>query len=182
MHRLKAVLILAALTAWPPVHEGRASAPFAGEVSELQGGTTEPLVIVVNRANPVDNLSFSELRIVFLGGRSHWANGRRITLVMRGPGDPERKAVLRDIYGMDEDQLKTHFLRGLFTGEILLSPKVLATPSGVKRFVFNVPGAIGYLRMSDVDGSVKVVRIDNLLPSDRGYRLHSQFQVANESE
>ena len=182
MRRLTAVLIVVALTAWPPAHTGRAAAPLAGEISELQGGAAEPLVIVVNRTNPVDNLSFSELRTVFLGGRSHWANGRRITLVMRGPGDPERKAVLRDVYGMDEDQLKTHFLRGLFTGEILLSPKVLATPSGVKRFVFNVPGAIGYLRLNDVDASVKMVRIDNLLPSDKGYRLHAQFQVANESE
>lgn len=182
MRRLTTVLIILALTAWPPADAGRAVVPVAGELSGQQSGTTEPLVIVVNRANPVGNLSFTELRTIFLGGRSHWADGRRITLVMRGPGDPERKAILRDVCGMDEDQLKTHFLRGLFTGEILLSPKILATPSGVKRFVFNVPGAIGYLRISDVDASVKTVRIDNHLPSDKGYRLHAQFQVANESE
>ncbi len=182
MRGLTTVLIVLALTAWPAAHAGRAVVPVAGELSEQQSGTTEPLVIVVNRANPVDDLSFTELRTIFLGGRSHWTDGRRITLVMRGPGDPERKAILRDVCGMDEDQLKTHFLRGLFTGEILLSPKILATPAGVKKFVFNVPGAIGYLRLSDVDASVKTVRIDNHLPGDKGYRLHAQFQVANESE
>jgi len=182
MHRLTAVLMTLALTVLPPTHTGRAAASLAGETPEQLGGSSEPLVIVVNRTNPVDNLSFSELRTVFLGGRSHWANGRRLTLVMRGPGDPERKTILRDVCGMDEDQLKTHFLRGLFTGEILLSPKLLATPSGVKKFVFNVPGAIGYLRMSDVDDSVKMVRIDNLLPTDKGYKLHTQLQVVNETE
>jgi hypothetical protein len=83
---------------------------------------------------------------------------------------------------MNEAQLKTHFLRGLFTGDILLSPKILATPSGVKKFVFNVPGAIGYLRMSDMDATVKAVRIDHLLPSEKGYRLHTQLQVANEGD
>ena len=48
---------------------------------------------------------------------------------------------------MNEDQLKNHFLHGLFTGEILVSPKTLSTPTGVRKFIFNVPGAIGYLRV-----------------------------------
>ena len=135
-------------------------------------GPAEPLVIVVNRSNPVNNLSFTELRRVFLGERSHWGNDRRITLVFRDPGELERNVILRDVCGMNEDELKTHFLRGLFTGEILVSPKILSTPTGVRKFIFNVPGAIGYLRISDVDDSVKVVRLDELLPNDKGYRLH----------
>jgi ABC-type phosphate transport system substrate-binding protein len=140
---------------------------------------TEPLVIVVNRSNPVDDVSFSELRKIFLGTRSHWANGRRITLVMREPGDPERMAILRDVCGMSEDQLKNHFLHGLFTGEILVSPKILSSPTGVRKFIFNVPGAIGYLRVGDVDPTVKVLRIDELLPEDKGYRLHVQSELVN---
>ena len=153
--------------------------PRGEPLSAQQSAASEPLAIVVNRSNPVDDLSFTELRTVFLGGRSHWSNGRRITLVMRQPGDPERKAILRDVCGMNEDQLNTHFLRGLFTGEILVSPKILDTPAGVRKFLFNVPGAIGYLRVSDVDGSVKTVRIDNLLPGDKGYKLHAQSQAAD---
>jgi len=140
---------------------------------------SEPLAIVVNRSNPLDNLSSAELHTIFLGGRGYWTNGRRITLVMREPGEPERKTILRDVCGMDEEQFKTHFLRGLYTGEILVSPKILATPSGVRKFIFNVPGAIGYLRISDVDATVKVVRLNELLPEDKGYRLHVQNQAVN---
>jgi len=33
------------------------------------------------------------------------------------------------------------------------------------------PGAVGYLRASDVDNSVKVVRVNGLLPEDDGYPL-----------
>jgi phosphate transport system substrate-binding protein len=139
----------------------------------------EPLAIVVNRSNTVEDLSSRELQSVFLGERSHWANGRRITLVMRDPGEPERKTILRDVCGMTEDQLKTHVLRGLFTGEILVSPKILSTPSGVRRFIFNVPGAIGYLRVRDVDASVKVLTIDKLPPSDKDYKLHVLPQGVN---
>lgn len=135
------------------------------------GPGTAPLAIVVNRSNPVNELSFAELRNIFLGNRSHWPDGKRITLVMRDPEQPERRAVLRDICGMNEEQFKTHFLHGLFTGEILVSPKILSTPTGVRKFIFNVPGAIGYLRVSDLDDTVKVVRIDELSPDDRNYRL-----------
>jgi ABC-type phosphate transport system substrate-binding protein len=154
------------------------SAPSA-QASSGQNGTNEPLAIVVNRANSVNNLTMAELRRVFLGDRSHWPNDRRITLVMREPGEPERKTMLHDVYQMDEGALKNHFLRGLFTGEIQVSPKVLASAVGVRKFVFNVPGAIGYMRLSDVDGSVKVIRIDELLPGDKKYKLHVEVRPPN---
>jgi hypothetical protein len=80
---------------------------------------------------------------------------------------------------MDENSLKNHFLRGLFTGEILVSPKTLATAAGVRKFVFNVPGAIGYVRLTDVDGTVKVLRINELLPEDKKYKLHVELRPAN---
>ena len=144
-----------------------------------QGNLSESLVIVVNRSNPVNDLTFEELRRIFLGNRSHWPNGRRITLVMREPGEPERRTMLHEICAMNEDQFKNHFVHGLFTGEILVSPKILSSPMGVRKFIFNVPGAIGYLRVGDVDDSVKVVRIDELLPDDKGYKLRMQGQLAN---
>ena len=140
---------------------------------------TEPLVIVVNRSNPVDELSSAELRKVFLGNRSHWPNGRRITLVMREPGEAERNTILHEVCGMTEDQLKNHYLHGLYTGEILVSPKILSSPTGVRKFIFNVPGAIGYLRVGDVDATVKVIRIDELLPEDRGYKLRVPVEAVS---
>ena len=126
---------------------------------------------MVNRSNPVDELSSAELRRIFLGNRSHWPNGRRITLVMREPGEPERNTILRDVCGMTDEQLKNHYVHGLFTGEILVSPKILSSPIGVRKFIFNVPGAIGYLRVGDVDPTVKVLRIDEFLPEDKAYKL-----------
>lgn len=139
----------------------------------------ENLAIVVNRSNPVDNLSTPELRRIFLGERGHWPNGRRITIVMIEPGQPERDVVLRDIFRMTETEFSNHFLHGVFTGEVLVSPKTLATPVGVRKFVFNVPGAIGYLRSADVDASVKVVRIDERYPDDKAYPFHVPPQPAN---
>ena len=172
MGRLAGLLILVGLAALlfaaPPKARLSGARP-----SPEQTLPTQPLAIVINRSNSVDDLSMLELRRIFLGERSHWPNGRRITLVMREPGEPERTAILKDVCQMNEGELKNHFLHGLFTGEILVSPKILATPVGVRKFVFNVPGAIGYLRLSDVDNTVKIVRVNELLPEDRGYQLRT---------
>jgi len=61
----------------------------------------DTLAIIVNQSNTIDDLSLKDLRTVFLGERSHWPNGRRITLVMMDPGLSERKAVLRDVCHMN---------------------------------------------------------------------------------
>jgi ABC-type phosphate transport system substrate-binding protein len=146
--------------------------PFGFAQAPEPSAAERNLAIVVNVSNSVDELTMADLRRVFLGERGHWQNGRRITLVMLERGQPERDAVLSGIYHMDETEFKNHFLHGLFTGEVFVSPKTLSTPEGVRKFIFNVPGAIGYLRASDVDKTVKVIRIDERLPGDKGYKLH----------
>jgi phosphate transport system substrate-binding protein len=179
MGRLASFVVVLSLAGLLLAGIPREAASLAELSAEQQAPATEPLAIVVNRSNPLDQLSLEELRKVFLGERRYWPNGRRITLVMRDLGEPEYKTMLREVYQMDENSLKNHFLRGLFTGEILVSPKTLATAAGVRKFVFNVPGAIGYVRLTDVDGTVKVLRIDELLPEDKKYKLHVELRPAN---
>jgi len=172
MPRLAGLLFILASAVFSIAALSLAFAQALGRGPEPQITTEQNLAIVVSLSNPVENLSMAELRRIFLGERSHWPNGRRITLVMMEPGQPERAVVLRDICQMNETDFNNHFLHGVFTGEVLVSPKTLATPVGVRKFVFNVPGAIGYLRVSDLDSSVKAVRVDERGPEDKGYKLH----------
>ena len=130
-----------------------------------------PLAIVVNRSNPLNEVSLSDLRRIYRGQRLRWSNGRRVTLVMRDPGAPERDELLHLLYGVREEEYRRVFLQAIFTGETGDAPKILASPTGVLRFVFNVPGAIGYVRASDADTNVKVLRVDGRLPGDHGYQL-----------
>jgi ABC-type phosphate transport system substrate-binding protein len=132
---------------------------------------SEPLAIVVNRSNPLTEISLADLRRVFRGQRSRWSNGKRVTLVMRDPGAPERDAILQSLYGVQEADYRRTYLQAVFSGEATDAPKTLASTNGVLRFVYNVPGAIGYVRARDVDASVKVIRVDGRLPGEAGYRL-----------
>ena len=162
------LLMLAVAVLSAPVIPNRA---FVAAASPTENASGQSLAIIVNQSNSIENLSFEDLRRVFFGEQSHWPNGRRITLVMTGPGQPERRVVLRDIYRMDEKDFNKHVLQGMFTGEIFVPPKTLATSLEVRKFVFNVPGAIGFVRTADVDGSVKVIRVDGRLPDDKEYKL-----------
>jgi ABC-type phosphate transport system substrate-binding protein len=130
-----------------------------------------PLAVIVNRSNPTESIGKAELRTLFLGERTTWPHGRRVTLVLREPGQPERAAALRLIYGMSEDDMTRHFIHQTFSGSSAAGPRAMATPEGVKRFVFNVPGAIGVIRLADVDDTVKVLRINGAAPGDAHYAL-----------
>src|SRR5438034_137686 len=82
-----------------------------GLAPQSHAAADDSLAIVVNRTNPVENLSFSELRKIFLGEQTHWSNRRRITVVMLEPGNSERQAVLAQIYQMGEKDFINYFLR-----------------------------------------------------------------------
>ena len=129
------------------------------------------LAVIVNRANPIGALNRTELRSLFLGERTTWTHGRRVTLVLREPGQPERAAALRLIYGMSEADLTRHWLHRTFTGSSVPGPRTLATAEGVKRFVVNVPGAIGLVRLADVDATVKPLAINGAAPGEPSYPL-----------
>ena len=164
--RSKLVLLVAALSLLL-----NASSGGTGNGAAVATVPEDNLAVIVNQSNSIDDLSLKELKAVFLGERSHWPNGRRITLVMMDPGVAERKAVLRDVCHMSETEFSRHFLQGLFTGEVFVSPKTLSTPVGVRKFVFNVPGAIGYVKASDVDSTVKVIHINGRGMDDPEYPL-----------
>jgi ABC-type phosphate transport system substrate-binding protein len=164
--RFRRVLTIASLVA------GLVLAPRPGDHPVSAAPPEGTLVIIVNRANPLADIDYDELRRVFLAERTHWSHGRkRITLVMRERG-PERETALRLIHRMSESDFKRHFLRAVFTGQVESPPKILSTAAGVRRFVFHVPSAIGYVRAGDLDSTVKVLRVDGHAPGEPGYPLN----------
>jgi hypothetical protein len=78
---------------------------------------------------------------------------------------------------MDERDLNNYFLYQVFKGEGPFPPVILRTPADVRKFVGTTPGAVGYLRASDVDDSVKVVRVNGLLPDDDGYPMRLRARL-----
>jgi len=139
--------------------------------ADPQPPADEPLAIIVNKKNPVDNLAFDDLRNLCLAQRKFWPEGGKVTIVLREQEQPEHDAVLAQIYRMSESEFRRYFPQNSFTGEVQSAPKEVATGTLARRFVFNVPGAIGFVRLADVDESVKVISLDGHKPGDPRYKL-----------
>jgi ABC-type phosphate transport system substrate-binding protein len=130
------------------------------------------LALIVNRRNPVDSVSSGELRRIFLLQTQSWPHGRRITVVHRDPGQPERTLALRLICGMTESDYQRYLLQETFRGNTgPAARRHIRSADGMKAFVFNAPGAIGYVLLEELDDTIKVLRIDDRLPTDPEYRL-----------
>lgn len=132
----------------------------------------EPMAVIVHKSNPLQSITFDELRKLCLAERRNWPHGRRATIALCEIGIPEHNAVLEQVYGMNEAEFNRYFLQGTFTGEIKATPKQVASVAGVRHFVFNVPGAIGFVRLSEVDDSVKVLQLGGLSPTNTAYPLN----------
>jgi hypothetical protein len=132
---------------------------------------TGAVAIVVHPSTAVDDITFDELKSIFRGDRQFWADGRRVTLLVRAPVAEERRLVLERIYGMNEDQFREYWIGKMFRAEVAAGPKLVYSSDMARDLVTVIPGAITFVPLGDVSPDTKVLRIDGLLPSDPGYAL-----------
>lgn len=131
----------------------------------------DAIAIVVHPNVPVEDLSFSQLRRIFLGDQQFWPNQERITLLMRAPDAYERNVVLKQIYEMTEGQFRQYWIAKIFRSEIASGPKIVYSTEMAFELVTALPGSITFVRAEDVQPGGKVLRIDGRLPAQSGYPL-----------
>jgi len=156
---------------------GAVAAPISQSASQ-SAGTAESLAIVVHPSNPVEDLTLAELQRIFMFDIQTWPHGRKITVVLRERGQPERAEAIRLICGLGEEQYDKHVLLQTFRGTIGQGPREILTARAMLRFVFNAPGAIGYVPADEANGTTKVLRIDGLLPNAPRYPLRRHPRAA----
>ena len=150
------------------------------QVRAQQTATADALAIIVHRSNPVDELSSTQLKRIYMFDMQNWPHGRKITVMVREKGQPERTEAIRLICGIAEAEYERHVLLQTFRGSLGPGPRAIQSVSAMLRFVFNVPGAIGYIPVDQIDGSVKVLRIDGLLPTEPAYPLRRSQRVGRD--
>jgi ABC-type phosphate transport system substrate-binding protein len=120
-------------------------------------GALEEVNVVVNKSNNIAPLSREDVRRIFMGDKSSWPGGKRITVLMLTPDQPERAVILQAVFKMNESEYTKYFLQAAFTGRVLAAPRDLRSAAQMKANLASNPNAIGYLKKEDVDDSVKVV-------------------------
>ncbi len=152
------LLVLAAAIGWGGL--GGHAAPEGGDVA-----------IVVRPDVPVDNLSFAELRRVLLGDRQFWTSNLRVTLLVRAPGARERDVVLKNIYQMSEAQFRQYWIAKVFRAEAASGPRIVYSNEMAAELATAIPGAVAFVEAAQAPKGLKVLKINGLLPGEKGYPL-----------
>jgi hypothetical protein len=131
----------------------------------------DQIAIVVGPEVALENLSFSEVRQIFIGSRQFWSPNLRVTLLMQAPGAREREAALKTIYQMSEAQFRQYWISKVFRAEVPGGPKVLYSHQTTLEMLFAIPGAVALVEASQVPKNLKILKIDGRLPGQGGYKL-----------
>ena len=133
--------------------------------------TSSAIAIVTNPSTTTSDLSFLELRKIFLGEIQFWDDNSRIVLLVRAPVARERDVVLTKIYRMGEAEFQQYWIAKVFRAEVSSKPKIVYSSDMTSELVIVLPGAIGFLPADDVGPGMKVLRINGKLPGEAGYPL-----------
>jgi hypothetical protein len=158
--KLRICLALGSLVVFSLISIRAAGTPAAADVA-----------IVVNSANPVSNLTLSELRKIYFGDRQYWKGNLPVLVLMRSHGAHEREVVLRVVFEMTEETYTKYWVAKVMRAEVSDPPASLYSFGMLQEGVRGNPGAIGYVNANDLRPGVKVLRIDGLLPGESGYPL-----------
>jgi phosphate transport system substrate-binding protein len=127
-------------------------------------GAEGDLAVVVHKSNTVENVSEAQL-CKLLMGQATWSSGKPAHVLLMASG-PERDGVIRIVCSMTAIEFMQHLLHGG------TAPKALSSMASIKQLLATLPGAIGFLPVSEVTDSVRVVKLDGRTPGEAGYKLH----------
>ncbi|MDD5434433.1 MAG: substrate-binding domain-containing protein [Nitrospira sp.] len=112
--------------------------------------------VIVNKANTgtIDN---SQLKKIYTGDMTTWPGGAAITAVDLPEDNPVRKSFTSSALGKTVANIKALWAQKIFTGKGI-PPRVVDTDDEVKKIVSGNKHAIGYIKSSNVDDTVQVVK------------------------
>ena len=128
------------------------------------------IAVVVNKQNPLANLSLKQVRQIFQGEITDWdqfhLTPHPIHIITREEGSGTRNAFEEMVMGKHAE----------------ITPDALVQDSNgsVRELVADDPNAIGYISMGLVDARVKALAVDGVTPTrenvkNRSYRLVRRF-------
>jgi ABC-type phosphate transport system substrate-binding protein len=129
------------------------------------------IAVVVRPDTPVDDLTLSQTRKLFLGERQFWNSNLEVTLLVRAPVARERDVLLKIVYRMSEAEFKQYWILKMFRAEAVAGPKIVYSNQMTAELLAALPGSVAFVDATQVPKSLKIVSIDGKLPGQAGYPL-----------
>lgn len=119
----------------------------------LAGSLVAADTVVMNPASSLAGISADQFKDIYLGRKSTWDDGSKITVVLVETGGSNE--ALMKILGKSQSQFVTSWKKLVFTGKGAM-PEMVKDDAAVVAAVAKTPGAIGFVT-TDGPAGVKVV-------------------------
>jgi ABC-type phosphate transport system substrate-binding protein len=114
--------------------------------------------VIVNEANASASVSKDELRAIYTGKSTRWANGQKAEPADLVPEAAAREAFSEAVLGKPVSAVQSNWQRLIFSGKGVPPPE-LANDRDVVTFVRRSAGAVGYVSDAAAVDGVKVVPV-----------------------
>jgi hypothetical protein len=116
----------------------------------------EVIVVIVNKANPASALGVNELRPLFQTSKMSWSTGGDAAPINLPEENPLRIAFDQTVLGLDAERVARYWKDRKIRGGAR-PPTRVASTAAVLKLVAAKEGAVGYVRASEANATVKVV-------------------------
>lgn len=129
-----------------------------------QAGNAEAIAVIVNKDNPVGALYIGDLARIYRGERGEWPDDQKIVTTNHDIESDLRRRFYDSVLSAPPTE-KFHVPGSLIPFHTI----TFKSSRVIVKYVANTPQAIGYVSVDHLDSSVKVLRINGLLPADTSY-------------
>lgn len=119
------------------------------------GFAADDVAVIVNKENS-NTIDRAMIGKIYLGYVSRWASGGTIVALEPPEDSPVAAAFATKVIGKPLRAIKDIWAQNVFTGKSV-PPKALASDEEIKKRVAGSKNAIGYIKASSADNSVKVI-------------------------
>jgi hypothetical protein len=130
------ILLLASLGSWSAV-------------------SAQDVVLVANKSVHISEIPNADLRAIFMGTRTRFADGSHAVPVTL-KGGPVHEVFLRNHVGENPEEFRAEWRKVVFTGQGAM-PKAFDSESALIEYVAATPGAVGYVSRVSSQIGVKVL-------------------------
>jgi ABC-type phosphate transport system substrate-binding protein len=129
------------------------------------------IAVIVNPRNSIESISLVELRNIFLGTQQFWKDGTQIVPIVRAPSARERDALLRRVLHMSDLQFQQYWRKRRVARKAGHEPLAVVSNGMQMQTVSLESGGIAMVGTSDLNSSVKVLKVGGHRPGSAAYPL-----------
>jgi ABC-type phosphate transport system substrate-binding protein len=124
-----------------------------GFLSCSAAATAQDIVLVTNKSAQVSEISAADLRAIFVGEKTRFADGSHAVPVTL-KGGPAHEVFLKNYVGQNPDEFRALWRKVVFAGQGAM-PRAFDSESALIDYVAATPGALGYVSRISAQDNVK---------------------------